>query len=67
MSAIFLIYLLVVSIGVGVDQVHKAKQDCYDKIEKMADKRALKKQKKIKKDCSDRMPFSTSDQSLNAP
>lgn len=28
MPAIFLGYLLLISIGVGVEQVHKAKKDC---------------------------------------
>lgn len=31
MIALFFAYLLAISIGVGVEQVHKAKKDCSEK------------------------------------
>lgn len=36
MLTIFFAYLLAISIGVGVDQVHKAKKDCADAKAKVA-------------------------------
>lgn len=32
MIALFLGYLLAISIGIGIEQTHKAKKDCQNKI-----------------------------------